>query len=144
MPRTTGSSATGGRLVWGQSSRSLSIGRTKRPLGGSGVGSRVGRAGNACGAGFDRLADGVLAHRREVPGVHPDVDLAAVLAPLLMDVPMQQPAAVVVGPVLHELQVILGVEAVGEVVWSQMPLEACRDRRLAGDEALVAEEASAG
>ena len=61
-----------------------------------------------------------------------------------MDVSVRRPAAVVFGAVLHELQVILGVEAVGEVVWSQALLEACRGRRLAGDEALVAEEASAG
>ena len=81
-----------------------------------GVSRCVSGAGNMGGAAADQLDDDVVADRREAPRVHPDVDLSAVLAPLLMDVTMQQPAAAVFGTMRYELKVMASVQRVREVV----------------------------
>ena len=69
-----------------------------------------------CGASGDELRDGVLGHGTEVPCVHSHVDLSAALAPFLVDMAVQQPAAVVAGPVIEVLEVVGVVEPVREVV----------------------------
>ena len=66
------------------------------------------------GALDDEVGDSLLGDGGEVPGVDADVDLALLLSPFLVDVAVEQPVSVVVGPPISVFDVVSGVELVRE------------------------------